>query len=38
LKNGFFFQFRITWSGPATLLMFMIHCEELVETPQGGCP
>jgi hypothetical protein len=38
LKNGFFFQFRITWTGPATLLMFMIHCEELVETPQGGCP
>jgi hypothetical protein len=38
LKNGFFFQFRITWTGPATLLMFLIHCEELVETPQGGCP
>jgi hypothetical protein len=38
LRNGFFFQFRITWNGPATLLMFMIHCEEMVESPQGGCP
>jgi len=38
LKVGYFFQCRITWSGPATLLMFIIHSEEQVESPQGGCP
>jgi hypothetical protein len=38
IRNGFYFQFRITWQGPATLLMFILHCEELVEDPNGGCP
>jgi hypothetical protein len=38
LRNGYFFQFRITWVGPATLLMFIAHCTELVEPPNNYCP
>lgn len=38
LRNGYFFQFRITWSGPATLLMFVAHATELVEPPNNYCP
>jgi hypothetical protein len=38
LRMGFWFQFRITWQGPATLLMFILHAEEQVEDPNGGCP
>jgi hypothetical protein len=37
IRVGFHFQLRITWSGPATLLMVMLHAEELVEDPQGNC-
>jgi hypothetical protein len=37
IRVGFHFQLRITWSGPATLLMVMVHAEELVEDPNGGC-
>ena len=36
-KNGFYFQCRITWEGPGTLLMFVLHATELVEDPNGGC-
>jgi len=36
-KNGFYFQCRITWEGPGTLLMFVLHATELVEDPYGGC-
>jgi hypothetical protein len=38
IKNGYWFQLRITWKGPATLIMLLIHAEELVEDPNGGCP
>jgi hypothetical protein len=38
LRKGYHFQLRITWSGPAALLMVMLHAEELVEDPNGGCP
>lgn len=38
LKNGFYFQIRITWKGPSTLIMLILHAEELVEDPNGGCP
>lgn len=38
LRNGFYFQFRITWEGPATLLMFIMHANELIEDPNGSCP
>jgi hypothetical protein len=38
LKNGFYFQLRITWKGPSTLIMLILHAEELVEDPNGGCP
>jgi hypothetical protein len=38
LKNGFWFQLRITWKGPSTLIMLILHAEELVEDPNGGCP
>ena len=37
IRVGFHFQLRITWSGPATLLMVMLHAEELVEDPNGDC-
>jgi hypothetical protein len=37
LRNGFFFQVRITWEGPATLLMLVLHATELVEFPNGRC-
>lgn len=37
IRVGFHFQLRITWTGPATLLMVMLHAEELVEDPNGGC-
>jgi hypothetical protein len=35
LRNGYWFQLRITWSGPATLIMCILHCEEQVEDPNG---
>jgi hypothetical protein len=35
LRNGYYFQLRITWSGPATLQMCILHCEEQVEDPNG---
>lgn len=38
LRVGQNFQCRITWTGPATLMMFMLHAEELVEDPNGNCP
>jgi hypothetical protein len=38
IRNGFYFQLRITWQGPATLIMVLLHAEELVEDPNGGCP
>lgn len=38
LRNGFYFQFQITWKGPALLEAFIIHTDELVENPNGGCP
>lgn len=36
LRVGFYFQFRITWSGPATLIMLVMHATEQVEDPNGG--
>jgi hypothetical protein len=38
IRNGFYFQLRITWKGPSTLIMVLLHAEELVEDPNGGCP
>lgn len=37
IRVGFHFQLRITWVGPATLLMVMLHAEELIEDPNGNC-
>lgn len=36
LRNGFEFQFQISWTGPAVLHAFIIHCNELIEFPNGG--
>jgi len=36
LRNGYYFQFRITWKGPAELIMFLIHTTEYLEDPQGS--
>jgi hypothetical protein len=38
IRNGYYFQVQITWLGPATLEAFILHCDELVETPNGECP
>jgi hypothetical protein len=38
LRNGFEFQFQISWSGPAVLHAFILHCNELVEFPNGAGP
>jgi hypothetical protein len=38
IRNGYYFQLRITWKGPSTLIMVLLHAEELVEDPNGGCP
>jgi len=38
LRNGFWFQVRVTWQGPATLLMLVLHATELVEFPTGNLP
>lgn len=38
LRRGYNFQFRITWTGPATLEQFVIFSDELIEFPNGTCP
>lgn len=37
IRNGYHFQFQIKWKGPATLVKFVLYCDELVEDPNGGC-
>jgi len=36
IRNGFEFQFQIAWTGPAVLHAFVIHCNELIENPNGS--
>jgi hypothetical protein len=36
LRNGFEFQFQISWIGPATLHALVIDCNEQIENPNGG--
>jgi len=38
IRNGYYFQLRITWKGPSDLIMILLHAEELVESPNGECP
>lgn len=38
IRVGYHFQLRITWVGPATIHMVILHAEELVEDPNGHCP
>jgi hypothetical protein len=38
LRNGYYFQVQIAWVGPSTMEAFVLHCDELVETPNGECP
>jgi hypothetical protein len=37
IRVGYYFQLRITWTGPATIHMVIMHAEELVEDPNGTC-